>query len=166
MRVICPFTRLSAETHAALDDSGYRWEPRDVSGSDTAYTELLAGLWAAGEAFAVVEHDVVPPPGALAELEVCPEPWCVFPYRYQHGTHAGLGCARFSAALLAVVPDAVGETLSESDAVHPAGHWCNVDDRLSRVLQRHGFTRHRHTPEAGHLSPWPAHGCVEGLPQR
>lgn len=166
MKVVCPFTRISPETRAALDASGYEWSAEDVSYCNATYTLLLTCLWRNGEAFAVVEHDIVPHPGALAELEACPEPWCVFPYAYQHGTHAGLGCARFSASLLAAVPDAVTQTLAEATQAHPSGHWCQLDDRLSRVLQRRGYTRHVHSPEVGHLSPWPAHGCVAGLPRR
>lgn len=167
MRIVCPRAGdgPAPETRAALDASGYPWIDAEVAG-DTGYTMLLAALWRDGEAFTIVEHDIIPHPGAPAELEACPEPWCAFGYRYQHGTHAGLGCARFSARLLAAVPDAVEQTLAESDEVHPAGHWCNLDDRLCRVLARYGFASHRHSPEVGHLSPWPAHGCVPGLPRR
>lgn len=105
MRVVCPFTRISPETRDALDASGYLWEARDVSGSDTAYWDLLAGLWAAGEAFAVVEHDVIPAPGALASLETCPADWCSSPYPYFVGMYPGLGCARFGDGIMARHPD-------------------------------------------------------------
>jgi hypothetical protein len=159
MLVYCPHAEILPETRAALDASGYAWEARDVAVSDGAYTELLASLWAAREAFAIVEHDVIPHPEALAELEACPEPFCAFEYPYQGRMHAGLGCARFAASLLAAVPDAVEQTLAESTEAHPAGHWCQLDDRLSRVLTRHGYAKHVHSPAVGHLRPWPSHGC-------
>lgn len=161
MHVTCPHAGpVPSETAAALDASGFHWERADVSGSDTSYTRLLACLWAAGEPFCVVEHDIVPHPGALAKLAACPQPWCAYPYAYMGGMHAGLGCTRFSAALLAAVPDAVERTWAESTDVHPAGFWCALDDRLARVLRRAGFTQHVHFPAVRHLNPVPSHGCV------
>ena len=162
MRVICPFAgRIADETIAALDASGFPWEAVNVSASDTSYTALLARLWAAGEPFTVVEHDIVPHPGALAELEACDWPWCSFAYRLGSIVHAGLGCTRFSASLLAAVPDAVERTWAESTDVHPPGHWCSADDRLARVLRAEGHVQHVHAPPVTHLSPLPSHGCTD-----
>lgn len=161
MRVTCPHAGpVPAETAAALDASGFPWERADVSASDTAYTRLLERLWAAGEPFALVEHDIVPHPGALADLLGCPQPWCCYAYQLGGIVHAGLGCTRFSASLLAAVPDAVAQTWRESTDVHPAGFWCALDDRLSRVLRRAGFSQHVHEPQVKHLNPRPSHGCV------
>ena len=151
---------ISPETVAALDASGFAWEPADVSASDTSYTRLLEALWGAGEPFALVEHDIVPHPGALAELLGCPRPWCAFSYQLGSITHAGLGCTRFSAGLLAAVPDAVERTWAESTGVHPPGFWCALDDRLSRVLRGAGFAQHVHEPQVTHLNPVPSHGCT------
>lgn len=162
MLVTCPHAGpIAPETVAALDASGFPWQAADVSGAPTSYTRLLECLWAAGEPFAVVEHDIVPHPGALAELEACDRPWCAFGYPYLGGTHAGLGCARFSAALLAAVPNAVERTWAESTNVHPPGFWCQLDDRLSRSLRRAGYASHVHGPPVTHLSPMPSHGCTD-----
>lgn len=161
MRIVCPHVGpIAPETAAALNASGLPREAADVSATPTSYTALLACLWAAGEAFAVVEHDIAPHPGALAELEACPEPWCAYGYRLGSIVHAGLGCARFSTALLAAVPDAVEQTWRESTDIHPAGHWCAADDRLARVLRRAGFAQHVHGPQVRHLNPMPSHGCT------
>jgi hypothetical protein len=161
MRVICPFAGgIAPETRAALNASGYPWTAADVSADDTAYTRLLGDLWAAGEPFALVEHDIVPFPGSLAGLLGCPRDWCAFPYRLGGIVHAGLGCTRFSAALLREYPAAVTETLAESAPVHPAGHWCSLDDRLTRVLVRAGAVRHVHDRQVTHLNPQPSHGCT------
>lgn len=159
MRVICPRTRILPETRAALENSGYEWTGAAVSGTDTAYTELLQKLWRAGETFAIVEHDVVPWRGALEQLDECPEAWCSFIYPFGDGMHAGLGCARFRSALLAAHPTAVDDTLAERTETHPAGHWCSLDDRLSRALTRAGAVKHVHAPAVGHLHPAPSHGC-------
>lgn len=160
MRVICPHVTIQPETRAALDASGYPWEAISTAGPDTAYHELLAGLWADGRTFALVEHDIVPWRGALAELEACPEPWCAFTYPYQGGMHAGLGCARFRDSLLGAFPSAVAATLAEESPVHPRGFWCSLDDRLSRSLRRLGARQHVHSPAVGHLFPQPTHGCA------
>jgi hypothetical protein len=160
VRVIVPHTRIEPETRAALAASGYGWEAVSVAGSDTAYTDLLADLWAAGQDFAIVEHDIVPWRGALAELDSCTEQWCAFPYPLRSWMHAGLGCARFRGTLLAACPTAVTDTLAEQTGTHPRGHWCNLDDRLSRSLRRLGAARHVHPVPVGHLFPEPSHGCT------
>jgi hypothetical protein len=164
MRVVCPFAgAVAAETVSALDASGFPWEAADVSGADTAYTHLLENLWSAGETFALVEHDIVPHPGALEALAACPEPWCAFSYPLGRIVHAGLGCTRFSGELLRAHPSAVRETWREATGIHPAGHWCNLDDRLTRALCRAGAVRHVHEPQVRHLRPQPSHGCVNLL---
>lgn len=159
MKVYCPHTQLTSETRAALDNSGYEWTAVDVSGSETAYTELMQKLWRQGESFAIVEHDIVPWRGALAELDECHHPWCGFSYPFGQGAIEGLGCTRFQDVLLAAYPSAVDDTLTEATEVHPRGHWCSLDGRLMRVLMRLGARRHVHGPLVGHLYPYPSHGC-------
>jgi hypothetical protein len=164
MKVICPHTRIAPQTRIALDACGYPWQPADVSGRDTAYTELLQKLWRHGETLTIVEHDIVPRAGAMAELEACERPWCAFTYPLTLARggilHAGLGCVRFSAALLEHYPTAVDDTLAEHTEVHPTGHWCALDHRLARALTRLGAAQHVHTPPVGHLHPVPSHGCA------
>ena len=159
MKVYCPHARILPETRAALDHSGYEWIAADVTGSDTAYTELLQKLWRVGETFAIVEHDIVPWRGALEQLDECPRDWCSFDYPFGGSMHAGLGCARFRDSLLAAYPTAVDDTLGEATEIHPRGFWCNLDDRLTRALSRFGAAKHVHTPAVGHLHPYPSHGC-------
>lgn len=159
MKVYCPHLQIMPETRAALDNSGYEWSGVDLSGSDTAYTEWMQKAWRAGETFAIVEHDIVPWRGALAELDDCHHPWCAFSYPFGQGSIEGLGLTRFRDVLLAAYPAAVDDTLNEATEAHPRGHWCSLDDRLMRVLTRHGVRRHVHGPLVGHLRPHPSHGC-------
>src|ERR1700674_3770858 len=73
----------------------------DVGASDTAYGQLVATLWAKGESFLLLEHDVLPTVALLEEMWACPSPWCAgFAYAY-HG---------------AVMP---GEVLGEDRPQHP-----------------------------------------------
>jgi len=166
MRVICPYTRISPATREALDSSGYAWEPHDVSGSDDAYWGVLAGLWAAGEDFAVVEHDIIPAPGALASFEACAHGWCSCPYPYLAGTYAGLGCTRFRAGLIARQPDLMDVVATMSNDSHPPKSWCTLDAWIQVVLRQRGENMCTAHPEAGHPSRSPSHGCVPGYPPR
>ena len=91
MRLIVPFTRIAPETVKALNATGYKWEAVDVLGSDSADRELINWLWSEGEDFCLNEHDIVPNQDTFSSIDACSEPWCVAPFPYLHGTHAGLG---------------------------------------------------------------------------
>ncbi len=162
MRVVVPFTSLAPETAAALDATGRQWEGRDVSADDCAYSRLLAGLWEAGEAFTIVEHDVIVTAAALGSLEACAGDWCSCPHPYLSGSYAGLGCARFRGPLLARHPDLMAEVGLMSDKGHPPGHWCRQDGYMRAVLMRRGERQCTAHPGVGHPSRSPAHGCVPG----
>jgi hypothetical protein len=169
VRVVCPHVGpIDLRVRDALDVATgrwpgsslpHQWDAIDVSQADTAYTRLLATLWALGEPFAIVEHDIVVHPGTLVDLEACTHTWCAFPYQLGRFTTAGLGCTKFSAQLIRAHPHAVAETWAEQTEAHPRGHWCNLDDRLTRVLMRAGAVRHEHAPVVEHLNPTPSHGC-------
>jgi hypothetical protein len=159
MRVICPYTRLATETKASLDASGYPWEAVDVSGSSTAYADLLDGLWAKGETFCLVEHDMVPRDDTLKALDDCPEGWCGFVYRHPVPTAttpyqelAGLGCTRFRSELMARFPDMM--TRSHANYARDGWnrrYWANCDERIYLELTRLAVPRHEHGPAITHL---------------
>lgn len=160
MRLVVPYTHLRPETTEALGASGLAYEAVRVHGDD-GYYALLSGLWAAGGPFAVVEQDIVVGPGTLPDLAACPRDWCSFGYSYLASeAYHGLGCARFSAALLARVPGAMDRVALMSDATHDARHWCRLDGWLQQVLREAGEQRCEHKPPVGHLNRYPAHGCV------
>lgn len=159
MRVVCPHTHVSAETVKAL--RGFRVEFIDVSSSDTAYFDLLAGLWADAADFAVVEQDIVPTVGTLPSFARCSGLWCAAPYPYLGSkTYAGLGCARFRAGLMTAHPDLMDAVALHDYEGHFPRHWCTLDAAIQRELwkrRRHACCNH--TP-VGHLHDWPSHGCV------
>jgi hypothetical protein len=119
------------------------------------YPDLLGEWWGRGEAFAVVEHDVLPWPGALEELEACPEPWCGFSY-YRSATERSvsgvvtLGCVRFGEAVLKL-PNPLAEDGWPYNTFDRGWDYC--DQRIDRVLKAAGFVWHRHSPMVLH-----AHG--------
>lgn len=163
MRIVVPTTRTYPEVYGALSDTDWPYDVIPVEHSDRAYYDLLAALWAAGESFAIVEHDVVVHPSAPLELASCPSDWCGFPYDYCGLVTYGLGCVKFSEALIARHPDAMLRVGVMSDDRHPKRHWCRLDAWLTCVLESVGEERHRHRTFVRHLGTGCAHGCIPGL---
>ena len=70
-----------------------------VCRGDYGYGNLLADLWTTG-GFVLVEDDIAPWPGAIAELIDCPRSWCAFDYPIGGGrmisscSHWGLGLVK------------------------------------------------------------------------
>jgi hypothetical protein len=166
--VIQPFTRLRPEVVQAL--TGWDVSFVDVSGSNEAYWQLLADLWAKARTFIIVEQDVVVRPDSLDELIACQHPWCSFQVPYVGRLYAGLSCAKFSAGLIARYPDALERIAEIEDTKHTPSHWCTLDSHLQcHVLNPGGETMHVHGPELIHLrddwspsAPWaiaPTHDC-------
>jgi hypothetical protein len=167
VRVILPFTRKTDRVVAALDASGFAWEPVDVSGSDRAYYDALYRTWAEcaakGDDLVVVEHDIEIRPTTLSGFARCDDAWCCAPYPYRvspSGWYGGLGCCRFSAALLARHADAIEAIGERHDSLHPPRHWCRLDAWLKQLLKARGEAPVGHE-SVHHLGDqWPSHGCV------
>ena len=162
MRVIVPYTDLRKETKKALKQTGYKFETVFVGNSDSDYFDLLSDLWRKGETFAIVEHDIVVHPTALAELEQCSSDWCAFPSYYFNSTHVGLGCVKFGSTLIKAHPYAMDQVGTISDNRHEVKHWCRLDAWLQqRVLP--ATKRHVHSNVVGHVRSGsyikPSHGC-------
>lgn len=163
MRVVVPFTpdRLRGETIEAVIAAGKHagalvrdvtfW---DVSGSDTAYLDVLALHWAEREDFVVVEHDVVPHLTAFLELGLCTSTYCCFPYAWTSCVGPALGCTRFRTEVLESVPDALEQVARIPSAYGPPGHWRQLDVHLMRNVLRdgQGLQPHVHTPAVMHLN--------------
>ena len=141
----------------------------DVSGSNLAYWELLCDIWAKGEDFAIIEHDVLCRPDVVEQFEECPEPWCTFGYQgichiqCQEAWANQLGLTRFRAEVMAAAPDAV-----TSIPPGPLMDWHNLCDGLGgahpsssamqglvrdKSLRGRHFTHHWHYPAVEH-HPW------------
>lgn len=144
--VYVPYTDLAPGVAEALrpDAPRYRWTGDD----ERQYWWLLRGLWQDGEPFTIVEHDVIPPAGAVAEMWGCPEDWCAVPYPCGGIVTTALGCTKFEAPLLARYPDLV-ERLPDA-----ARAWHSLDNAVIGELHRRGEREHVHTPPAEHLHGW------------
>lgn len=154
MHVLIPSTRRPAWSGGRIVRLGR---------GDDAYWRFWRRVWAAGRTVIVVEHDITPTPQALADLDGCGSPWCAQPYPYMGGLYRGLGCTRFTAALMAAVPDLWERVAKMSDATHPPMHWCRLDAWATRVLTGDGWRRCEHHVPVGHT--WESgrgasHGCA------
>jgi hypothetical protein len=161
--IVVPYTRPHEETSDAIAAAGFSpWVKRFVGGSDAAYFELLTELWAAGETFTIVEHDVIPNRDALVSLDDCSNVWCACPYPYLYGQpHVGLGCTRFRAELLTRHPDLMEVVAGMSDRTHPAKHWCRLDAWITNTLRGRGEHRCETHPQVEHAMAQrgSSHGC-------
>lgn len=162
MRIVVPYTLASDPgvergLHPLCERALARYAPEaemfDLGNRPDAYHELLCEVWAAGEAFLVVEHDVEIHADVVPELEACPEPWCLYPYGIgfpPRPCDCALGCTRFSADLIAAVPDLMRSL--------PCRDWRRQDCEISPRLRRDGFTPHVHVPPVRHHHVYPGPG--------
>lgn len=119
----------------------------DVSGSDSAYWQLVAALWATGESFLLVEHDIEPTPKALRQARHCACWWSVSPYRGPNGDllEGSLGFTRFRAQLLRAEPDLPHRACGNRDGTVER-NWRCLDTRLLGELWARGYRPHVHMP--------------------
>lgn len=108
---------------------------------DFSYDQLFRGLWEKGEPFILVEHDIVPWPGAVQQLWDCPEPWCGFPYSVFGELRSYLGCTKFDPRRLGACP--LPEELVS---------WQVMDKQIERTLLSQKFAGHLHGPAVSHLN--------------
>lgn len=153
MNVVVPYTTLHPVTRAVLIEqskanTAIRLAFVHVGGDDLAYAKLLAYHWLVGETIIVVEHDVVPWPGAIEELHGCPAEWCSCSYNWTNGhgragvgIHHMLGCTKLSGELMAALPDLWDEPC----------HWSQCDQRLFFAARDIGKETHPHRPGVTHI---------------
>lgn len=110
---------------------------------DHDYADALGVMWRRGEGFCVVEHDVVPWPGAIGAICACHEPWCVYSYVAAPGAYMhALGCIRVS-----------GELVREHPGLWLAWDgvpWNQLDAAVYRALGGVAGSPHFHSPPLAH----------------
>ena len=169
MRVLCCAVEFWPDTHRAL----YRYAPQAESvkirpGDWRQYGHEVLSRWG-GSDLLLVEQDNVIHETVIPQLEDCPEPWCVFPYRHPSCGDdgwlvTGLGCTRFRLEFQQKVT--VAEIAAEGGNCDkcfglPDKHecWVHLDGRIGEAGERLGFTRHLHWPSAGHRDAPPGEGA-------
>lgn len=151
MKVIVPHGITNIGKGDGLDDAPLRWvrlnleiqgveaifEPMET---DRSYPELFRRLWAEGEPFVIVEHDILPWPGAIAELDD-DGAWCGFCYAVPGGLDAFLGCTKIDPSAIDF-PAAL--ELESATYQH-----CDIE--IAGAFQRAGVFMHHHGPPVVHL---------------
>lgn len=168
MRIVFPHVAAHPQAVAALDAHAPGAERFFLGYRPDAYWALLAELWAAGEGFLLVEHDIEIRAGLVTEADTCPQPWCVWPYAGAGWSTGGdpllyqsLGCTRFAAGLLAAEPDLMAEVGAVSEGL-PAKDWRRLDVTIGPRLNWRGYQPHRHGPPVTHHHNYPGEGCSCG----
>jgi hypothetical protein len=131
----------------------------DVSGSETAYWELLSWQWGK-EDLVLVEHDMIPADGVVEQMESCWQGWCTSPYFVTPVKFVwrSLGLARFSLKLQEAIPDCWDEVATWEPKLQWANdgkagsEWDTLDIKLDHVLSVHGYDPHPHFPGPVHLT--------------
>lgn len=156
-RVVVPFIKggLRPETTNAVDSTTIWPEYIELDDTDPhAYAHLLISLWENGNGFSVVEQDVVPGPGQIAELWDCPQPWCSLFVPFRGELFAtSLCCTKFTAELTTELPTVARYALSPGPYNTEWITWKHCDGRLANTLQRYGKAPHGHMPPPEHLNP-------------
>jgi len=140
--IFVPFTRVKPLTDFVLRPysvTAVKMEDR------TSYPDYWQERWDAGEAFINVEHDVVPWPGAIEELDACPEDWCAFGYHPRttfEGQTVILACCKFREPFIAA-------TLGVWEQVSPRDY-AMCDSHLSGFARQRGLRCHQHFPPVVH----------------
>src|SRR3984893_2068051 len=139
MKVVIAYVSLHPKTVQAVWDSvdeldDVRWA--DTSGSDSAYYELLADMWAEREAFVLLEQDKIPAPFALRDLYGCESQWCTYPVPMAHNGQpcdfCSLSCTKFGAELVTGCPDLM-QRVGKLDMGFGPKHWNRLD--MSMALE-------------------------------
>lgn len=144
-RVLMPYTRLNPHIVGTIRGRyGIALELVEMT-DDEHYWRLLSELWHVGEDVIIVEHDCLPWPGALEELEACPAHWCSYTYAINggYGIHHAFGTTKLSGALMRKVPD-VWRAADDR-------RWHTLDAQLCRAALLAGETPHPHRPPIIHL---------------
>lgn len=137
---------------------GYEPVYEYVGDSPFAYFDILRDLWHKGEDFILIEHDIIPWPGALVTFDACEDMWCAFGYLYPPDGYivTAHGCVRFRAEMMQRIPD-LFEIVEANDGRFfkvkdtDTRHWKDLDGCISPVLT--GILDrfpHQHVPAVVH----------------
>jgi len=114
---------------------------KETLDADFAYDRLIRNLWRQGDPFVLVEHDILPWPGAILQLWECEHPWCGFEYMVKGELRSYLGCVKFDPSRLGPCP------LPTEPLV-----WTSLDLEIIRTLSERGHPGHLHRPAVAHLN--------------
>jgi hypothetical protein len=159
MILVPTLTPGASTAELALDAEGVTYQSVDCRDDDYAYGRALAlawhEAWRRSVSLVVLEHDIAPWPGAIAQLEACEELLCGHEYPQKGALDASLGLTKFSYPLLERAQHApvLGDW--------KRARWFYLDAVVFETLQKHYDIRlrrgvtpmehmHVHTPAVAH----------------
>lgn len=158
MELIVPYTVKFNEQVRHLNADGWSANYFYVGNSQEDYFNLLNSYWDKKQGFILVEHDIIPWPGALNTFLNCPEPWCGFQYLYPPPKGYKIlanGCTKFSKTLIDAVPDLFDIIEKDAglffDPIEVPKGWTTLDGRMNAILRSFDFEPHVHMPPVVHL---------------
>jgi len=155
MLVVVPFVVSDhswalAAAHLSLRQDGVQASFEQMR-DEEHYFRLFEQLWGNGESFTIVEHDIAVWPGAIQELENCPEGWCTFPYYCSVGWITdGLGCTKFSKEFILAHPDFLKEPFP--DCCAHTRNYCGLDRLIAHRMEKLEIKPHVHKPGVVNLN--------------
>jgi hypothetical protein len=152
VKIIVPHVSLHPLLPQLLSRYGLSPAYVDVGTATDAYWRLLNDLWQQGDPFILVEHDILPWPGALEELWACPGLWCANSYDQRGvGIYHSFGCTKFSAELIRRLPN-VWRDMDK--------RWHQLDQQFEWRAAQASLRPHPHRPPVIHLHDYSAEGCM------
>jgi len=150
MKILIPALNENPLAAKALRAEGLNPTVRIVN-HYTSYSKIIQEYWNAHETFIIVEHDVIPWPGALKQLWDCEEEWCGFAYPLHAQTLFGgyLGCTKFDKTLIERTPHLI--------YVIDNLRWMDIDGQILTLLQKITKAKHfhQHSPPVAHIRELP-----------
>lgn len=148
MKVVVPYTELNRATLFSVEVTANpralfaKLDPND----EHAYGKLFASIWAQGETFCWIEHDIEIGPSTIYDFRACSYGYCAAPYPWTTDVGPAMGCTRFRDSFIAKYPGAVDEALNSGVGFR----------QFDIVFQRHvlvgkyGEQPHVHAPVIHH----------------
>lgn len=145
MEVYVPALRDDCPAASALSVEGVDHHVA-VMFDEKGYGTLLSMLWEIGEGFILIEHDVVPFPGAISALKECDHDWCVHKYPpAPKKLYYALGCMKVSDSLIDKTREMPTRYKWEDTT------WNNLDGKVYPAIMEVIKTPHVHEPPLAHV---------------
>ena len=145
MNIVCPHRGYNVGVRQVLEKLYHLHVDYKYMEHVDSYWGLMRGLWEEGETFIVIEHDVLPWPGAIQELQNCSEDWCSFTYEMKngYGIYHAFGCTKFGKGLIEALPDAWMQIEDHN--------WNRLDSQFCKLALMAGLVPHPHRPPVIHF---------------
>ena len=143
-KTIVPYTKLHPLVKEVILQSAYKPQFIQMT-DDDAYWRMFCDIWEKRTPVLIIEHDIIPWPGAVQEIINCPCHWCSNTYKMRGGfgiNHA-FGFTKFDEKFMEDLPDVWTQVESTN--------WKHLDAQLCEIAKREGLTPHPHRPPVTHL---------------